>query len=1097
MKRIYLKRILAAFLTLIVIGTTIPITSYAATNSAIDINSETLFKPSTLDDLKLNITSLPTVTVTGTEKYKINVSDAPPVIIGDNGNMKNINVIFDCGFDKELDATINVLFSNCGTLNSKSIDMKLTYSDIYSARKTDSARYDTKCFWWTACGTRADQNNKNEWFEVGFGRYNLDVEFYFHGTNVPVYLENAYLTLYSEDGSKDSNGNISHTEASCAMGKASNVYLYENTNMEYFASWSCYGKKYNDVYYGTGSGSTNAKDKNAVCWQYENCDSINLDMMVGYGLWSMGYHLNFIPLTACIPEEPSKSVSQEQATVNTNLTYTVNQTLPTAYDTRFKLKSLKLTDVLDDNLEYITANVFDENGNDITSTAGELNFDESSKTVMFDFNSDYLKSINYNGQIIEMKINVKTQKVISEKEIENKSITNFNDTFVLYSNTVDMDIYYPVTVNYLDEQGNKLADSVTNNYFVGEEYTTEKKSFNDYFLSAFPNNANGTIIDSAITVNYIYHLKDTSVVVNYIDENGNTLSDSININGKINDKYNTENKSIYGYELIRLPDNAEGIMSDTVTTVNYIYKLKETNVIVNYIDTNGNKLLDSVTLSGKVFDEYSTENKSVYGYTLITLPQNVKGIMCEDTIIVNYIYSRNRNTVTINYLEKGTDKALADSMVQDYFQGENYNVTDDLNKSIKYYSIDSISGDPDKGVVDNNKIVNVYYTRNTNNIVINFFDWITKEIISTSYNKSQEQGTEYNVSSEAVKDIPYYTYYDSDGNIYGLLLTDETINSYYIRNVNTITIKYIDKDTNEEISPAAVINQFQGTDYDVSEIANKKLSCYTFDSLIGNPKGFLTEDVEITVYYTIKNTSIVVNYIDTNNNKIADSMQIDGKVFDEYQTENKIIYGYELIELPVNAQGKMTEDIIIVDYVYKLRDTSVIINYIDEAGTQLADSITVNGKVFDEYQTESKFFYGYELVAVPDNANGKMAEEIIIINYVYKLKNANVEINYVDTEGNNIADADIVTGKVFEKYSTQAKDIHGYILVKLPDNANGEMKEDTIKVVYVYSKERLAEKSPKTGNDYNNLYFSLALSAYGIIVGFLFNKTKKKVGSYE
>ncbi len=57
--------------------------------------------------------------------------------------------------------------------------------------------------------------------------------------------------------------------------------------------------------------------------------------------------------------------------------------------------------------------------------------------------------------------------------------------------------------------------------------------------------------------------------------------------------------------------------------------------------------------------------------------------------------------------------------------------------------------------------------------------------------------------------------------------------------------------------------------------------------------------------------------------------------------------------------AKMTEDVIVVDYIYRLKDTSVVANYKTETGEELAESITVEGKVFDEYTTENKTFYGY------------------------------------------------------------------------------------------------------------------------------------------
>ena len=121
-----------------------------------------------------------------------------------------------------------------------------------------------------------------------------------------------------------------------------------------------------------------------------------------------------------------------------------------------------------------------------------------------------------------------------------------------------------------------------------------------------------------------------------------------------------------------------------------------------------------------------------------------------------------------------------------------------------------------------------------------------------------------------------------------------------------------------------------------------------------------------------------------------------------------------------------------------------------------------------------------------------MTEERIVVDYIYKLKTSKVEISYVDTDGNAITNSDTLTGKVFDKYSTKAKDIHGYILTQSPNNASGEMQEGTIKVIYVYTKEQLASKSPKTGNDYIYLYLSSVLFICSMTFVSFYEISKKK-----
>lgn len=63
-----------------------------------------------------------------------------------------------------------------------------------------------------------------------------------------------------------------------------------------------------------------------------------------------------------------------------------------------------------------------------------------------------------------------------------------------------------------------------------------------------------------------------------------------------------------------------------------------TDVVVNYIDTNGNKLAESVVLPSRMFDEYSTEELEIEGYVLTRKPENANGLCYDNTVEVNYVY---------------------------------------------------------------------------------------------------------------------------------------------------------------------------------------------------------------------------------------------------------------------------------------------------------------------------------------------------------------------------------------------------------------------------------------------------------------------------
>lgn len=135
------------------------------------------------------------------------------------------------------------------------------------------------------------------------------------------------------------------------------------------------------------------------------------------------------------------------------------------------------------------------------------------------------------------------------------------------------DNIYQVTAEYKDDAGNEIAPEEV---LTGELYTafnTNEKTIPGYQLTEKPANATGEFQLTPQTVSYIYKKMDgAAVTVKYEDEAGNTLSDSIILTGKLGNKYQTEAKSIPGYQLKEKPSNTEGTYTNNPQEVIYIYE---------------------------------------------------------------------------------------------------------------------------------------------------------------------------------------------------------------------------------------------------------------------------------------------------------------------------------------------------------------------------------------------------------------------------------------------------------------------------------------------------------------------------------------------
>ena len=203
-------------------------------------------------------------------------------------------------------------------------------------------------------------------------------------------------------------------------------------------------------------------------------------------------------------------------------------------------------------------------------------------------------------------------------------------------------------------------------------------------------------------------------------------------------------------------------------------------------------------------------------------------------------------------------------------------------------------------------------------------------------------------------------------------------------------------------------------------------------------------------------------HIDIHSGEIIEQELHTGSVGDSYEIEPKEIEGYDLVKedeegnskLPENAKGKMTEEKIEVIYYYE-KLSEVRVEYIDKYTGEAIGEEKIEGHEGDKYKTEAKEIEGYDIVKeeLPENAEGEMTKEEIVVKYYYQRK-TEVEIQYIEKEtGYAVKEAEIIKGHEGDTYETTAEEIEYYRNIENSGNTKGKMTKEKITVTYYYEKK--------------------------------------------
>lgn len=739
---------------------------------------------------------------------------------------------------------------------------------------------------------------------------------------------------------------------------------------------------------------------------------------------------------------PVKTSSVTKTTDNKNYIYSIIQKIPNNYY-GYALKfanysgtlynSISISDTFDEKLTNIDKNkitIVNENGLDVTKyfdiSLSEVNGKIKLVATISNSNSDnFISKVDFYNHTYKVNVPVTTKDKINKNKISNKASTTVdnNTSNILESNNVDVDVYYTVTINHIDEYNNAILKTTTDEVIYGNTFSSNKEDFEnyeyDYNESDTNDGKNSGVVNKNITVNY-YYKKKATVTVNYYKE-GTTekLAESDILNKYYGDTYDVtsykDNNNVPSkYEYTRFTSNTTDELAGTVyideIRINYYYKLKDAKIVINYLeDKTNSKLAESTVINTKYDNKYdvtSYKNNSNISskYEYIRFESNpsdaLTGTVNQDIVTINYYYKLKKSKIIINYYKEGTTEKLADTTTLNQTYDDKYDVTsykdnENISTDYKYVSYTSTPENAIKGTINQDTIiVNYYYALKDATINIKYLDELTNENILNEENINTKYGVLYNTLNldSYKKEITGYDYSKTETtprDITGKVNQDTTTIIHYYKKKASIAINYIDKYTNAKISGISsdVINNHYGDSYNTENNRTEKEKNTIFNDYDyaneyvitpGNTSlnGTVSTDNIVVNYYYNKKSNITIKYYDIETKKEIAKENVDNKVhFGEiYNVEAKkiktekeeIFKNYNFERYDSNSkqkddlkQIKIDNENVTVDLYYRLKTSTITIKYLEE---------TTNKELAETYIKSMKYTDVYNATEIRDKA---------------------------------------------------------------------------------------------------------------------------------
>lgn len=421
------------------------------------------------------------------------------------------------------------------------------------------------------------------------------------------------------------------------------------------------------------------------------------------------------------------------------------------------------------------------------------------------------------------------------------------------------------TVNYLEKGTNtKVADSKTisknaNNgdLYIGDKVTEYALTLNNYNLVS-NNQESITLAKEGNVINFYYELKDSKIVVHYVEKDTNTkLVDDDTFDGKVTETKVINAKDIKDYVVIG-SKTQDAVFDLTTNEYTFYYeKAESAGAIAHHyiIDNNGNKttteLFKDDVVNGKIGTSFSFSPKTeeLGDYEYVESKGTTSGTLTSEKQEATFYYQLKKTDVTVRYVTIKDGNAI------------------DLINPVK-----------DTGRINDN--YTAYAKDETDNKVF----------------------ANYNLESATEQTIK-------------LKSSDNTITFIYSLKDAKVIVHHYEEGTTIKIAEDETINGKVSKDYTTKEA---DVYGYILVNTPENASGMFTDEVTEVIYYYKKDMGkVITKYVDEDGKVLLEETTTNGQVGTDYQTSPATITDYELINTIGEVKGKYTKEDIVVTYVYQ------------------------------------------------------------------------------------------------------------------------------------------------------------------------------------